>query len=265
MVGNAKAQHSVSGPGINPYIQDDHEISLRLKILIEQFDSDIQSVNQVFYYGAGCSNKHQIHRIGQVLNSFFPEAHFEIQSDLLGAARAVCGNSKGLVGILGTGSNACIYDGKVIQKQMVSLGFWLGDEGSGGYLGKLLLSNWLKGNFPKDYEAPFEEFSKMNKNNALDLVYKDPNPNKTIAALAPFAIQHKSDAFFKGLIMQSLAAFFEEIKTLTESELVLNYYFVGSLAKALEEELPACINQPGHKLVKVVANPSELLFNYHLV
>lgn len=231
--------------------------------MVEQFGSEILSVDKVFYYGAGCSNYYQIQRVEHALKPFFPEALIEIQSDLLGAARAACGTSKGFVGILGTGSNACLYDGRDIQKQMVSLGFWLGDEGSGGYLGKLLLTNWLKGNLPSQYEGLFEEFAQMTKSNALDIVYKDSNPNKTIASLAPFAVQYKSDPYFKGLIMQSLHAFFEEIKTLTESELMLDYYFVGSLAKALEAELAECINQPGHRLVNVIANPSPQLFKFH--
>lgn len=253
-----------SGEGINPYFQTDEEILNRLGAVLAEGNQGPDPITHVYYYGAGCSHPDQACRVATCIRSFLPDpVIIEVHSDLTGAARAVCRNDSGFVGILGTGSNACIYNGKSIQFQMVSFGFWLGDEGSGGYLGKLIFKDWLRKKLPIEFDEMLEHILQFPKSVALERIYADPNPNKTIASLARVAIENKHHPAFSQLISKSLCDFFEETKPLFSTFQNLTFHFVGSVAWHLSDEITRQVSGLGYQTGTIVSNPSDLLFHYH--
>ncbi len=264
-LGNKENTIVIPGPGINPYIQDDSEIFLRLEIFFHNEEVDPMLISHVFYFGAGCSQVQQAARIEKLLWHFFPNARIEVQSDLLGAAIALCGSDSGFAGILGTGSNACLYDGKKITRQMVSLGFWLGDEGSGGYMGKIVFTDWLKNRLPSWFESELIEIFPVSKNQALEYIYSDKSPNKTLASLARLVFENRKTDYARNIINQSLDSYFVEISPiLQQDELSPGFYFTGSVAGELKTELEEKVESLGHRLIKILPNPSESLFQHHL-
>ena len=263
-IGSRSGSEVRSGAGINPYFQSDEEILDRLTFIFPKEHTGPESITHVYYYGAGCSHEDQAFRVQSCIRTILPDLQvLEVHSDLTGAARAVCRNTTGFVGILGTGSNACIYDGKSIKSQMVSFGFWLGDEGSGGYLGKLIFKDWLRNKLPAAVETTIETLLHFPKEVALERIYADPNPNKTIASLARVAIENKNHPAFSHLIETSLDDYFEETMHLFESFQNLTFHFVGSVAWHLSEEITKQITSRGYQTGKIVSNPSDLLFEYH--
>ncbi|HOY95031.1 MAG TPA: hypothetical protein PK509_04800 [Catalimonadaceae bacterium] len=263
-IGSPSGSFLRAGAGINPYFQSDKEIRERLHSIFPEENTGPDSITHAYYYGAGCSHPDQATRVLSCLRSIFPEpVVVEVRSDLTGAARAVCRNSKGFVGILGTGSNACIFDGVSIQSQMVSFGFWLGDEGSGGYLGKLIFKDWLRDNLPSEFNHMLEHILQYPKEVALERVYSDPNPNRTIASLARVAIENKNHPAFSPIIEKSLRDYFEETEHLYKPFDNLLFHFVGSVAWHLSEEITRQVSERGFQTGTIVSNPSDLLFHYH--
>lgn len=254
---------SISEAGINPYFLTDSEIQLRLERLAAKVVW-LNSDSFIYYYGAGCAAEEQISRMEKLLKSVFPFARIFVFHDLYGSARALCGHEPGFAGILGTGSNGCIFDGKVIVNQMVSLGFWLGDEGSGGYLGKQLFIKWLKGQFPSDLEAGFEFLVPWNKKDALRLIYEDSHANSTLASLARFCFSNRGHEFIEELIDLNLKAYFREVESLFSKSSDLPMHFSGSIASLLKEDLFRYVQRMGQPFGTVLANPSQALFEYHL-
>lgn len=249
--------------GINPYFQTDDEIRIRLQHLLLPTDNIEGAVTHVYYYGTGCASKTQAQRVANQLSDVFPGAAMLVEHDLLGACRALCFGEPGIAGILGTGSNACLFDGKAITHQMISLGFWLGDEGSGGNLGKLLLTDWLKARMPEDLEDGFTEWAGMPKNEALARIYSDKNANKTVARLAAFAVQNRNHPYIHEKIEANFYSYFSEIEFLTKDSPSTTFHFTGSIAQQLKAELQTVARNLNLTLGKIVGSPTEELFRYH--
>jgi N-acetylglucosamine kinase-like BadF-type ATPase len=264
-LGDNKNHLVIPGPGINPYIQDDSEIFLRLEIFFRNQKVDPEYISHVYFFGSGCAHPSQIARVEKLLRHFFPKSLIEVHSDLLGAALALCGTEEGIVGILGTGSNACFFDGSQITKQMVSLGFWLGDEGSGAHLGKQLFKDWLKNRLPVSLEQELGQSFPIQKAQALEYVYADKSPNKTLAALAQVVFKNRDSDYCQNLIFNNIEAYFQEILPLWEGKKNVDFYFTGSVAKELENELQIKIHQWGFSLKTIIPNPSENLFQFQLL
>ena len=147
--------------GLNPFFKSSKEIKKEIKKLVDQFN--FEKIEEVYFYGAGCSSEKNNKIVQKALNKSFPNATINVDHDLLGAARASCGKEKGICAILGTGSNSCLYDGEKIIDNKKALGFILGDEGSGAFMGKQLVQDFLNKELPKSVEYKFVEFSEYNK------------------------------------------------------------------------------------------------------
>ena len=249
--------------GINPYFQSDEEIRNRLHHLLLPTDNLDEDLKHVWYYGTGCSDLAQSQRVQIQLTSVFPNAKVTVEHDLMGACRALCFDEPGIVGILGTGSNACVFDGRKIEKQMVSLGFWLGDEGGGGNLGKMLLADWLKGRFPSDLEHSFSEWVGISKKEALVRIYSDKNANTTVSRLAAFAVQNLDHFYMVEKIRDNFKAYFNEIGSITASYKDRPFHFTGSIAFQLQEVLKEVAWNLSYETGKIVSSPTEELFRYH--
>src|SRR6202007_2327628 len=136
----------------------------------------------IFYYGTGCSTAEKKQLVKNALHAIFTKAHINVDHDLLASALACCGKKPGIACILGTGSNSCYFDGKEIKENLLSLGYFFGDHGSGAHLGKTLLQNYLDGNLPKDLESIFSAMSEFDKELILHNVYKEPLPQRFLAS-----------------------------------------------------------------------------------
>jgi glucosamine kinase len=261
--GNSQQQIQVTGKGINPYIQNDEKIKENLKEIFQNTPEKAQ-IKILRYYGAGCAHPDQADRIRRILNSHLPDADIKVESDLLGTARALCGKSPGLACILGTGSNACFYDGTAIIRQMTSLGFWLGDEGSGGYLGKLLFKKWYKNELESSWDEPIENLLQVSKSKALEKLYEIETPNSWLAKLATLILDNQKTPEFAKIIDQSIDDFFIEIEGLLHSGSEKFIHFSGSVGWYLKPKLEQKIIEIGFKPGVFLQSPGATLFKFHL-
>src|SRR6476661_926596 len=171
--------------GYNPYFSDTDYIFASLN---KNMPSDLEAdkITEVNYYGAGVHNDEKASIVAKAMQMFFKNASVNIGHDLLAAARALLGNDRGFAAILGTGTNTCIYDGEDIEMSIDSLAYILGDEGSGCYIGKKLLSDYIRGYMPKNVRDVFWETFKLTPDEILDNVYTKPLPNRFCASFSKF-------------------------------------------------------------------------------
>jgi len=174
--------------GLSPYYQTFDSIAAELTQNLLPFVKE--EVAEIHFYGTGCAGEEPCAIVRRGLQAVFPTAQtIEVDSDMLGAARGLCGHEAGIACILGTGSNNCLYDGRDIADKIPSLGFWLGDEGSGGYLGKVLITKYLRNELPKEIETKFiKKFGNLSRNEILDKAYIYFKENRIIIqeSLPPF-------------------------------------------------------------------------------
>lgn len=199
-----------------------------------------------------------------LLKEMFPQARqVEAHSDLLGAARALCGHNYGIASILGTGANSCLYDGKTILQNTPALGYILGDEGSGGVLGKHFLHDLFKGVLSENICKEFEREYGLTMADVIHRVYREPMPNRFLASFAPFIHRHLSDPAIKRLVVDNFRDFFRyNIRPYGLSNMKVS--FVGSIAWHFREQLEEAAAAEGFFLGSILKSPIEGLLRYHL-
>jgi N-acetylglucosamine kinase-like BadF-type ATPase len=260
---NVHGVREIETPGLNPYFLTDNEIALILKKEVQPF-LDESKVRKVFFYGSGCSHPDKINEIDSALSDFFTHADIVVESDLLGAARALCGDKAGIVAILGTGSNSCVYDGSAITNQILSLGYILGDEGSGAVLGKKVLKSALSGKMPHDLLSEFRKEFVISTEMILNKVYSKPFPNRFLATYAPFAVKNMDHEWMKMLLHQHFTDFFDEMITVYENFREHTLNLSGSLAWHLHSLLKELCAEYNMSLGNVISRPIDDLLRYHL-
>lgn len=254
---------SITSVGINPFFQTTEVIAEILKEAV--LPHIFGTISSVYFYGAGCANETSSLPVTMALRKTFPSATLSVNSDILAAARSLCGKQKGIACILGTGSNNCLYDGEFITSQIGSLGFWMGDEGSGGYLGKNLVRDYLLGELPKHLEESFQQdYPEINRLSVLDRAYKQPFPNRYFASFTIFISKHKSDPYIQQLITDAFNKFLSlyVIKHPDAQSIPVN--FTGSIAWYFKEELLQTLKQKGLISGVIQKSPMEGLIAYHL-
>jgi glucosamine kinase len=251
--------------GINPYFQNSTQIEdiLRQELLPSLVPHQPEQITQVFYYGAGCSAPDPIATVTSPLRNFFPKATLEVQHDLLAAARAACGNQPGIAAILGTGSNSCLFDGNQITANQPSLGFMLGDEGSGGYIGKQLLRKFLYRELAPDLHEAFASEYELTKEIILDNIYKKPMPNRYAASFTRFAGNHIAHEQIRELVVQSFTDFFRHHITSYVQFETYPLCAVGSVAIAFEAQLREVCASYHMPLKQIIKQPMDGLISYH--
>ena len=218
-------------------------------------------ITQIFFYGAGCIPPFS-HKLQQSLERLFPHAHTEVESDLMGAARALCGNTPGIACILGTGSNSCLYDGKRITANVSPLGFILGDEGSGAVLGRHLLGLLLKDMLPESLKEAFLAEFRLTPTDIIEKVYRQPQPNRFLASLVPFIHSHRHIEGIHRLLMEQFTLFLtRNVAHYGHPEMPLN--FTGSIAKVFSEELQEAIHVQRMKMGCITQKPIQELAAFH--
>ncbi len=256
---NDKQKYSTDG--INPVFQNAEEIQIMLEA---NFSSICNGIEQLYFYGAGCLKGKNTIAIEKAFQKFFNKAQISIDDDMIGAARALFSTSAGIAAILGTGANSCLYvDGKIIDK-VPALGFILGDEGSGAYLGKHFINAHFKRTLPKYLAEKFAARYNIEISNVIEAVYRQAAPNRYLASFAPFLIENKTDEFVKQFLIKCFYDFIE--KNISKYADCKNYKIgmCGSIAYYFKEEIEIAMKNFGLNLVEVLQKPIDKLVEFHL-
>ena len=255
---------AVKTQGINPCHQSEEEIRsiIRNELLPNTQNLDLAAITEVFYYGAGCATQSICEQMAALLKEFIPNAAIAVDSDMLGAARALCGHAEGVACVLGTGSNSCLYNGKEIVDQVPSLGYILGDEGSSAALGRRLIGDCLKRQLPESVSHEFLERYSLTKEIIIESVYRKPLPNRFIAGFAPFVYEKRAIPEVHKMIIQCFSEFFTR-NVINYHKPWLPVHFVGSLAGSFAEELKETADSLGMTIGKIEASPMNGLVDYH--
>lgn len=247
--------------GLNPNFCGDAEYDLAIAELLKQIDP--AEVKEIWFYGAGCSSDKNKELVKTPLQKAFINASIHIESDMLGAARALCGHHPGMAAILGTGMNTCVYNGEQIAENHTSLGYILGDEGSGAYFGKLLVADFLRNKLPQDLQANFERRFSLSKADIIENVYRKPLPNRFLAQFAKFIYQNLKHEYCMELVIKGFTAFIrEQIKTYPNWE-KYQLHFTGSVAFYFGNLLRRVAESEGVMMGTVVERPIAALALYH--
>lgn len=249
--------------GFSPYFTKSDEIPTELKKKIPSY-IQLEGINEVLFYGSGCSSTQMNNIIHEGLRQFFRFSSIKIESDLLAAARALFFKESGIVLILGTGSNTCIYDGSTIIENVPSLGYVLGDEGGGGYLGKLFITNLLYNNIPKEIHEDFRLKYNLTHSDILYKIYKEPNPNRFLASFCDFVLKHNQNSTIDKIIKKSFTDLF--LNHITKYESYQNYKIrvTGSVGFYFREQLKEVAKDFNIHIDLIERNPIIRLAQYHI-
>ncbi|MFM1912666.1 MAG: hypothetical protein RIR51_504 [Bacteroidota bacterium] len=216
--------------GINPHYQNLQEIDHAQIEIIRKITSEFSPSN-IVYFGTGISSNEKKDIIKGWLIKYFPNSEIRIENDLLGSAIANLGEEKGIIAILGTGSNSGFFNGKIIESQIPTLGFWLGDEGSGGHLGKLLIMDYFKNHLSTELKEKFENrFGIINRETILENAYSKPFPNRWFGGFSKFLFDNRKDPQSYAIIKKSFQAFIDEYILKYPEAKSHKIHFIGSIA-----------------------------------
>lgn len=259
---NNQEQKYFETEGYNPYFIDTNFI---IKSLQEYVPADIdpKDIDEVNFYGAGCqADKNYI--VKDALEVLFPNAKINVEVDLLAAARAVLGDNPGFAAILGTGTNTCIYDGKDISHNIDSLGFILGDEGSGGALGKKLAGDYIRGYMPEAVRSKFYDLYQLTPNQIMDHIYKQPRANRFCAQFSKFLGEMLHEQYVQELVKSSFHDFFKNLVINYPDYQDYSFNCIGSVAYNFKEILENTAKEYKMEVGRIIPSPIEGLVNYHI-
>lgn len=247
--------------GINPFFRTEEDICQELeKYLLPETGTDIQ---QIYFYGAGIVNAEKGDIVRRALNHIYTSATIEAHSDVLGAARALFGHQPGIACILGTGSNACLFDGEKIVQGISPLGFILGDEGSGAVMGRKLLGDYFKEAMPAPLRDEFSKRYNLTREEALNRVYRSEKPNQFLAQFIPFLSEHENSAYCQGLVQQSFMEFFERNVAKLPKYTSYPIGFIGSVAWHFSQILNNTASYFGFEQTMIIKDPIDGLEKYY--
>ena len=252
-------QKEVQTGGINPYYQSPEAIFTELEFsLVPAIGREI---NEIYFYGAGCLFPEKAGIVKYALGRCFPNAKIEVNSDLLGAARSLCGTGNGVIGVLGTGSNSCLYDGDQILEHTPSLGFIIGDEGGASFIGRRLVGDYFKKLLPDSVAEKFKKKYNITRQKLLNDIYTKDFPNRYLGEFAKFVSENIEDDYCYNLAYDSILIFLNRnIYSYTDFKNhkinfvgSVSWYFQNVIRKVLEDEgLTAgeFLHQPIYRLVE---------------
>ncbi|MDE5985691.1 MAG: ATPase [Prevotella sp.] len=239
--------------GLNPIHVSEPEIENVLRELASEY-FDVHCISVVEFYGSGCL-PHSSPKMERCLKRVFRgAANIIVGSDIIGAAKAVCGNSEGIACILGTGANSCLWNGREIVSQTPALGYVLGDEGSGAVLGKRFINALYKNPLLREIRSEFEREFEIDMMGVIENVYSKPLPNRWLASLSPFVYRHLDNSNVADIVTENISAFFEK-NILPYDRLDLPVSFVGSIAFYYEKQLRHVAEIYGVKIGRIQKSP----------
>ena len=258
---------TIQTQGINPYHQNEEDTCAILRHeLYPHIAENAADIEHIFFYGAGCTKEKSPMVANALRNTLNSTARISVESDMLGAARGLCGHHKGIVCILGTGSNSCYYDGRELHPGIPALGYILGDEGSGAYIGRRLVSDILKCQLPEDIRQSFFMETKETEATIIQKVYRGSFPNRYLASLSPFCHRHRKHPSIHALLIDCFSQFFMRNilpPTRTGAYPTLTVHAVGSIAYHYQDELTEAANAHNIDIGTIVQSPLKGLLQYH--
>lgn len=257
---SGKIMHNITTEGINPFYQNTKEIINSLK---SNYIDNSHQPEEIFFYGAGCATEEKNNLVKVALETFFQSRKVFVHSDLLGSARALCQNKKGIACILGTGSNSCYYDGEKIVENISPLGYILGDEGSGSVMGKIFIADLLKNQLPTEITSKFFNHHKINTAEIVNSVYKEPFPNRFLAKFSTFILQNMEVPELKNIVLNNFKNFIERNLLQYPEHKQLPIHFVGSIAYYFKNELLFCLEEYNLSAGTITQSPMDGLLKYH--
>ena len=269
-------QHVIYTQGINPFQQNEEEIGsiLQHELLphLHTYLSKNRDIDAIHFYGAGCTPEKSpivTQALRQVIST---TARISVESDMLGAARGLCGRYPGIVAILGTGSNSCYYDGRTLHPGIPALGYILGDEGSGAYIGKRLVGDILKQQLPEDICKVFFDETHETQANIIQHVYRTPLPNRYLASLSPFCARHREHPAIHAFLLDCFEQFFRRNIIPLTSQLTIQdvhpsvlstVHFIGSIAHYYRPELMEAATRCGFCVGTIIQSPLDGMVTFH--
>lgn len=257
---NGKKKKEFRSEGINPYLQTPDQM---LESLQREINPGKAVIDEVYFYGAGNSLPQNRKLLKGVLKKYFKAPKTEVHEDMLAAARGLCLDKKGLVCILGTGSNACFFDGKKIRAQLPSLGFIAGDEGSGNYMGKRILQYYAYNTFDGELRASFEQLIGNDITQIIQKLYHQPFPNRYLASFVVLLTENRGHYMVENIIEDCLNDFFHHQIFKHRQSWKYPIYFTGSIAHGFADTLRSLCNQYELEMGRVLKTPLEGLIDYH--
>lgn len=255
--------YTFQSAGINPFYQTTAEI-------IPVLESEVlprlsEKVTEIHFFGAGCADEKSGRPVLDALKYCIASAELvEVASDMLGAAKGLCGRHPGLACILGTGANNAFYDGEKIARSIGSLGFWLGDEGSGSYLGKTLVVQYLQNEMPADLHSNFAQaYPEINRLSVLDRAYKQPYPNRYFAGFSRFIAAHIGHEYMQELVYSAFSVFVQKYVLKHAGVATYPVHFTGSVAFHYQEILRKVLQEKGLQCGQILKSPLEGLVRYY--
>jgi N-acetylglucosamine kinase-like BadF-type ATPase len=252
---NGDSEEAVRTDGINP-VRDSGESINRIVASLPDWKPEC-----IYFYGAGCIEPYSA-SVRKVLQERFPKALVSVESDLLGAARALFGHKEGIACILGTGSNSCLYKNGQITANVPPMGYILGDEGSGAVLGRQLVSDIVKGQLSQELKDAFMEEFQLTPALIVENVYRKPAANRFLASLCPFLSKHRDYDEIQRLLASEFERFLRR-NVLLYNRPDLEIRYVGSISVHFEHELRNVHAKMGLKMGDVLASPVKKMMFFH--
>lgn len=254
--------------GLSPTCRDSEHVHVRIRNAVLQLNPDDVRVDEVIFYGAGLVSEDSVIPFKDAFGISCPFADVSFNSDLLAAARALFGDGSGVVAIMGTGSNSCLYEDGVVVSNIRPGGYVLGDEGSGASLGRAFLADFVKGMLPDGLERDFVRETGLDYPAIVRRVYKEPAASAFMASLAPFVLAHAEDPFAASLIRDCMESFIRRALArysadASDASVARRIGVVGSFGCACENFLRTAGAPYGLEFVKFVKSPIDELVKYH--
>lgn len=262
LVDSSKTLLKKSTKGMNPFFMDDVAISDIVKSLGSEIIDHKSEIEVVYYFGAGCSSKHFASMVERGLSMVFNKSHIYVKEDIVAAAFATFNGEPSITALMGTGSNACHFDGDIVRQEVSGMDFILGDEGSRSHFGKLLLSKFLKKQLPDEISRDLQLEFQLEKEEILLNVYIKPYANVYLSSFSQFIKERIDHPYLKEMVKQSVTDFVKIYVCSIKNYENLPVHFVGSVPYFFEEIVNEVVNE--HNLVKgiFVEEPIDLLVGY---
>ncbi len=257
---NGKIEQA-SGPGYNPYYQPASD--LKSSIADNLLPIQVDEVNKIFFYGAGVSSPENQQTVKMILSEFFDKAIIEINHDLLGAARSLCMDEEGIACIIGTGSNSCLYDGKEVTLNVPSLGWILGDEGSGANMGKRLVIDYIRKEMPDKLSGQFNARFNLSREDILSKIYQQEKAATFLGNFTKFIFQHLKEPYCYELVQNAFKDFYEKNVMEYKNYQNVKVHFTGSVAFYFSDILRQVANDLGITVKNIVETPIAGLSLFH--
>lgn len=249
--------------GFNPYYHSIEEIENGIQQNSEFF-AIRNDVQQIRYLGAGCSTQDKCEIVSKGLEKVFSNASIKVEHDLLGAAYATYNGEPGIVGILGTGSNSCFFDGKKLMQKTPSLGFIMGDEGGGGYFGKKLVTAFAYGWLDDEISKDFSDTYQYSVDQLIHRVNSEPHANVFLAGFMPFLAKHQSNPFIENLLVSGMEEYLVNHVLPFKKSSQVPIHFVGSVAHYFKKHISIAADIHGFQIGNIIQKPGKNLVDYFL-